>query len=119
MRAGLRLLLRGWFGNLAGGAPYRSLPWPPRGAVQEQIGVFVPAMRMSMFKAAQLFPDQAQLGPQAPLLLFGLHERGSQLSNFLRFGGPRANRFDLPSVARYVLPREHERCHCDPRDCGR
>jgi hypothetical protein len=72
-----------------------------------------------MFKAAQFFPGQAKLGSQAPLLVFGFHERGSQLSNFLRFGGPRANRFDLPSVARYVLPRDNERRHCHSHDCGR
>jgi hypothetical protein len=72
-----------------------------------------------MFKAAQFFPGQAKLGSQASLLLFGFHERGSQLSNFLRFGSPRADRFDLPSVARYVLPRDTERCHYHPHDCDR
>jgi hypothetical protein len=70
-----------------------------------------------MFEAAQFFPGQAKLGSQAPLPRFGFHERGSQSSNFLRFGAPSADRFDLPSVARYVLPRDHEGCHCHPRDC--
>jgi len=71
-----------------------------------------------MFEAAQFFPGKAKLRSQAPLHLFGFHERGSQPSNFLRFGGPRTSRFDLSSVARYVLPRDQERCHCHPGDCS-
>ena len=63
----------------------------------EQIAVPVPDLQLSIFR-------------------LGFHERGSQAANFLRFGDPLTGRFGVPSVARYVLPRDHEGCHGHPRD---
>jgi hypothetical protein len=56
--------------------------------------------------------------PDLQLFMFclGCRGRGSQSGNFLRFGDPPTSRFGVRSVARHVLPRDHEGCHCYPRD---